>query len=100
MKIKRIVLFISLTIFMVFSLLFVVSDSKAYWASSVVDSATTSTGTITTGSWNQVFQWSPNETYLEGDIVFFQGNFYQAKRDNPQRTPGGQPGWQADWVRL
>lgn len=93
---KRKILTLAIAIFMVLSFSLTTSKTFAYWAM-VASTTTHSTPMLTTGSWPQVFEWDPNATYLEGDLVTNNGVIYEAKRDNPTREPGVDKGWNRDW---
>ena len=88
MKIKRTFLYLSLAIFMVFSLSLVTPESFAYWANVIDAPDTALTSTVTLGTWDQAFQWDANATYSKGDLVTNNGVTYKAKRDNPTSEPG------------
>lgn len=96
MKIKKVFLFLSLAIFMVFSLSLVTADSFAYWQGSASSAEATITATVTTGTWDQAFPWDSNTTYLKGDLVTNNGVTYISKRDNPISEPGVGK-WNKDW---
>lgn len=94
---KKCLLVLTILLLMVSSLLGFMSQSYAYWQAGIGNADTMATGTITTGAWNQPFEWDPNVTYEAGDLVINNGVIYEAKRNNPTREPGGEPGWQRDW---
>ena len=96
---KHKILTIAIAIFMVLSLSLTTSKTLAYWAEAK-SASTTTTATVTTGEWSQAFQWDPNATYLEGDLVTNNGITYEAKRDNPTREPGVDSGWNRDWTQI
>ncbi len=98
MNIKKISLFISLAIFMVFSLSFATTDSLAYWRSGIDTANNTSSATVSTGTWTQAYPWDTNATYLTGDLVTNNGVTYQAKKDNPTKEPGVDGGWNSQWA--
>ena len=100
MRIKHYILTLAIVSLMVLSSLFVVSDSYAYWRGDVIGSSDTATATVTTGEWNQAFEWDPDATYQAGDLVTNNGVTYEAKRDNPTREPGVGGGWRSDWTAL
>lgn len=100
MKINKLILKVSIISLMVFSPMIVTDESHAYWAGAINDSANSAIGTVTTGTWEQIFQWDPNKTYSAGDLVTNNGNTYEAKRDNPTREPGVGGGWQRDWTQV
>ncbi|MFW6298248.1 MAG: carbohydrate-binding protein [Bacillota bacterium] len=82
---------------MVSSSLFVMSGSHAFWRGEVIGSNTTASAMMETGEWDQVFQWDPGASYSEGDTVENNGQLYEAKRDNPNREPGVDKGWNKYW---
>lgn len=97
MKIKRGILYLSLAIFMVFSLSFATADSFAYWTGITTgDMSDVASTTVTTGTWDQAFPYDANATYLKGDLVTNNGVTYKAKRDNPTSEPGVGK-WNKDW---
>ena len=97
MKIKRTLLYLSLAIFMVFSLSLVIPNSFAYWTGITLDDTSDATSTtVTTGDWDQAFPWDSNTTYLKGDLVTNNGVTYKAKRNNPTSEPGVGK-WNKDW---
>ena len=96
MKINKIFLFLSLAIFMVFSLSLVTPDSFAYWANVIESPTETITVTTTTGDWDQAFPWDSNIIYSKGDLVTNNGVTYKAKRNNPSSEPGVGK-WNKDW---
>ena len=100
MNIKKISLYISLAIFMVFSLLFATSDSLAYWRIGIDDTNGISTATVNTGTWTQVYPWDAVTAYITGDQVTHNGVTYQAKKDNPTKEPGVTSGWTSEWTAL
>jgi len=96
---KRKILIFVLASLMVLSSLFMVSGSYAYWSSDVSGANTTAIASINIGEWNQVFEWSSDNTYSQGDIVERNGVLYEARQDNPFFTPGGFLSWWS-WSRL
>lgn len=99
MKIKKIFLFISIAIFMVFSLSLVTPDSLAYWQGAILgDTSDPASATVTVGDWGQAFEYDPNATYSIGDIVINNGVEYTAKKDNPTKEPGVDRGWNSQWT--
>ncbi len=97
MKTKKVFLYLSLTIFMVFSLSLVTPDSLAYWVSITGDTDQVNT-TVTAGTWDQAFPWDSNETYVIGDLVTNNGTTYRAKKNNPTKEPGVDRGWASQWT--
>lgn len=99
MQKKRKFLELAIVLFMVFSVSLTTSSTLAYWTE-VNGSSETAVATVTAGQWQQTFTWDANETYLAGDLVTNNGITYQAKRDNPTRQPGVDPGWNRDWTQI
>lgn len=98
MRIKRKLLTFSIATLMIMSSLFVVSSSYAYWQGDVIGSSDTATATVATGEWNQPFQWDPNRTYDIGDkVIGDDGTEYIATKQDPNREPGVDKGWQGRW---
>ncbi|MFP4078751.1 MAG: carbohydrate-binding protein [Candidatus Izemoplasmataceae bacterium] len=100
MRFKHKLFVLSLLTLMVFSSLFAMSGSYAFWRGDVIGSSDTAIASVMTGEWDQVFEWDPNATYLDGDVVENNGVLYEAKRDNPDREPGVAKGWNRDWFQL
>lgn len=100
MRMKRILLILSIATLMVLSSLSLVTDTYAFWRGDVTGSSDTATASVSTGEWDQVFPWDPNTTYLAGDVVENNGVLYEAKRDNPTREPGVDNGWNRGWFEL
>jgi hypothetical protein len=101
MKLKRVLLAMAMMTFMVFALSATADRTYAYWASNIAPpSSVDGTATITTGTWNFISQWDPNETYYLGDRVVNNGDIYEAKRDFPGREPGVARGWNRDWFYI
>jgi heme-binding NEAT domain protein len=97
---KRKILRIAIFVFMVLSISLTTSQTLAYWAQPPSIVSTTTTGTVTTGTWEQAFPYDPNATYLDGDLVTNNGVTYSAKGDFPTKEPGVDNGWNSDWDRL
>jgi hypothetical protein len=97
---KRKILRIAIFVFMVLSLSLTTSQTLAYWAQPPSVVSTTTTGTVTTGTWQQAFPWDINATYVSGDLVTNNGVTYQAKKDFPTREPGVDSGWNSEWTQL
>ena len=97
MSLKRKALAFFVISFMVFSALFVTSDSYAYWMGGLAGANEQADGTVSAGQWNQPFQWDPNRTYSIGDLVINNGTIYEAKVNNPNREPGVTGGWRSQW---
>ncbi len=98
MKIKKRLLIISIMIFMVFSAGSLMHSTFAFWSNVNLNDQVSDQVPI--GEWNQIFQWDPDATYLEGDLVTNNGITYEAKRDNPTREPGVDSGWNRDWTQI
>lgn len=47
--------------------------------------------------WWRASEWAPTRVFKKGDLVKYQGAYYQAMGDVPQ---GGAPGVSAEWTRL
>jgi hypothetical protein len=100
MRIKQFVLTTAIGIFMVFSLSLVTPQTYAYWASGVTITNDNSTANITVGTWDQIFPWDTNATYVVGDLVTNNGTTYRAKKDNPTKEPGVDGGWSSQWTAV
>ena len=100
MGIKRRLLSFFVLSFMVFSSLLGISHSYAYWIGGVAGASETANITVSTGEWNQAFEWDPDATYSTGDRVTNNGIIYEAKRNNPDREPGVDNGWRRDWTEI
>ena len=100
MSIKRRMLSFFLLTFMVISSLLVIGESYAYWMGGAAGASDNATINITTGEWNQAFEWDPNATYSTGDRVINNGITYEARRDNPTREPGVGGGWRSEWTQI
>ncbi len=99
MKINKVFLYLSLAIFMVFSLSLVTPNSFAYWTEGTIgDISDTASTNVSTGTWTQAFPWDTNATYVTGDLVTNNGTTYQAKKDNPTKEPGVDGGWNSQWT--
>src|SRR5665648_244442 len=61
---------ISILLVLVLTATLFTSDSYAYWAADVNSSNNNTTALITTGSWNQIYEWSKDATYNVGDLVY------------------------------
>lgn len=95
MKTKKRLLHIAILTFMVFSASFIIPSSLAYWSN--IQMQDTAQASVIIGEWNQIFDWDEDKIYEEGDLVFYNGELYEAKRDNPTREPGS-PGSRKDWT--
>jgi len=72
---------------------FSVTDSFAYWNNGTVP-PDTATGTVTTSTWVQYFDWNVTATYAVGDIVFHNGSYWIATKagTNSKEPTLGKPG--------
>ena len=100
MNMKRKTLTFFVLSFMVLLALFITSDTHAYWIGGFAGSSEQASAQVSTGVWNQAFEWDPNATYSTGDRVINNGITYEAKRDNPTREPGVDGGWNRDWNQI
>jgi hypothetical protein len=50
------------------------------------------------GDWLAIPQWEAGVTYLIGDRVVNNGSIYEAKKDNPNKEPGVDGGWNSEWI--
>ena len=90
----------SVLLLVVFSSLFMSSNTYAYWASNVTGDNDLAPASVTTGTWTQAFQYDPNTSYNIGDIVTNNGVTYEAKKSGLLREPGVDGGWSRDWTQL
>ena len=84
----------------VFSALSGVSESYAYWASSIAGDADTVVASVSMGTWTFYEPWSSSGSYLIGDQVQHNGVIYEAKKDNPTKEPGVSGGWTSQWTEI
>ena len=100
MNMKRKTLTFFVLSFMVLLALFITSDTHAYWIGGFAGSSEQASAQVSTGVWNQAFEWDPNATYSIGDRVINNGVTYEARRDNPTREPGVGGGWRSEWTQI
>ncbi|MEC9485831.1 MAG: carbohydrate-binding protein [Candidatus Izemoplasma sp.] len=100
MKVKKTLLALTLAIMVVFSVSSVTDTTYAYWASNVTGNNNTATGTITIGDWAAYPVWDANTSYIAGDIVTYNGMYYEAKKDNIGYEPTITPGWNGRWTEV
>ncbi len=100
MKIKKSLLYFALTFLMVFSLSSVTDNTYAYWASGISGNNTSTSEIITIGDWASYPTWDANTTYLVGEIVEYNGSYYEAKKDNVGYEPTVTPGWNGRWTEV
>ena len=100
MNIKKTFLAISIAIFMVFSLSLTTTDSFAYWTSSVTGNNSSTSLTVTTGTWIQAFPWDSGTSYKRDDYVTNNGYTYRSRVNNPFLEPGVSFFWFFQWQRV
>jgi len=70
--------------------------THAFWAENVSYSEVVSTATIQIGEWffAPVWESNPDTNYIEGDVVFWEGNYYTrtSKGMGNQNSEPGTPG--------
>ncbi|MFH1692958.1 MAG: hypothetical protein ABH890_01605 [Bacillota bacterium] len=87
MRIKKKILASAVMLLMVFSALFTVPDTFAYWSKVTLSDA--DTGLTSIGEWTQVFEWSSIITYDINETVTYNGVTYISLRvNNLNKIPG------------
>ncbi len=78
-------------------ILFSLTQSYGFWMSNTTQIGSQSTVSILIGDWPQfnIWQPSPDDDYEEGDIVYWEGNYYVRTRRAPNLNwePGSFLGW-------
>ncbi|ERJ11638.1 carbohydrate-binding protein [Haloplasma contractile] len=99
---KRIIKSVVL-LFMVFAMILSTSKTFAYWSNGMTVSGTNQvTATVRIGEWNQIFEWDANTTYYSGDLVTYNGNIYEAKRQHKNIRPESNEinNWRKYWKQV
>ncbi|MCF7926197.1 MAG: hypothetical protein K9L74_01285 [Candidatus Izimaplasma sp.] len=99
MSIKKKLLLVSTLLLTLFGATFVTDNSYAYWASSISSTQQTTTGTVTVSSWNFIPIWDSTTTYYSGDVVEYNGSYYEAKKTNTNEEPEIAKGWRSNWTQ-
>ena len=84
-----------LAIVLVIALLtFPAPKAHAFWGT-ILGSPATASAQILIGEWNQFPLWQPDEEYTEGDIVYWEGQFWVRTRQagGSNVEPGSPAGW-------
>lgn len=87
------ILKVAVILVMVFTVSLSVDQSYAYWYS-IAPANTDTTGTVETGTWTAIFEWTSTATYSVGDIVSFNGTTWiSLKASNANKEPSlSKPG--------
>lgn len=91
---KRILRRMLVLMFMVFTVSTISDQTYAYWATNItppIDSETTNV--ITIGAWSLYDDWQPGVTYYKGDIVYHNGQYYEATRTTTYEPGAGWFWW-------
>jgi hypothetical protein len=77
--------------------LMTLSQSYAFWSSGIQAASSIETVAIQIGYFDYIPEWEPNpeQTYEEGDVVFWEGEYYVRNHRAPNLNwePGGFLGW-------
>lgn len=99
---KKIKFNILLLIFMMFTLFHATPKSFAYWAKdiTIMNTPQSIIGDVTIGYWDQLFEWQSDIIYVKGDVVTYNGDRFEAKRQNQNKPPRGPNNWRSYWREL
>lgn len=89
MKINQKLTTIVAVLIMAISLAHLTDDSYAFWGSSIESSEITADAAFSIGTWNEnpYETWAQNITYYKNDIVYYNGNYYKARRTTTNLAP-------------
>jgi len=94
MNMKRLVLTLLVALFMVFTVSSISEKTYAYWATNITQPAVGETqGVITIGTWSLYEDWQSGVTYYKGDIVYHNGQYYEALRTTTYQPGSGWFWW-------
>ncbi len=86
MRIKKKILTFAIVLLMVFSTLFTVPESYAYWSNKTLTTVDSRSTTI--GAWTLILPYNPTITYSVGDKVTFNGTTWVSlKSSNNSKEP-------------
>jgi hypothetical protein len=89
MKINRKITTIVAVLILAFSFAHLTQNSFAYWGSTMESSEITADAVFSIGTWseNPYETWAPNITYYKNDIIYYDGNYYRARRTTTNLAP-------------
>lgn len=86
-------------IFFLLVALLSIQNTYAFWTKDILSANDFLEVSIIIGEWDFIIEWeeSPEESYQEGQIVFYEGNYYIATKPNVPNgiSPDNHP---ASWV--
>ncbi len=96
MRIKKKILTFAIVLLMVFSTLFTVPESYAYWSNTVLTKVDSRSATI--GAWTLILPWNKSTKYTVGDKVTHLGTTWVAlksgtKSKEPSLSKPGSNWW-------